>query len=300
MSNLIKNELIKIFKKKAIYIILFITLAFVILSNCLNKYFYGDSSFSYYSDGYVEYAREAITGLDPNRPNDTKMYIEYKTVLDVYDMMQEYDDNDWQIQIIASTVEAYITERNTYLYGAEKNEEQANKINEQIQELSNMLKNGDWRYFADEELKTAEEKVKTLEDEKNNTEDKQRLKELETEIKTAKIDLEVAKYRVDEDIKYGYDYMNTALENYKEQSYAVEQMNTSKEELTYQEKKEYNESVKEKEISKYIIENHVDIKKSDDVRGVLSNFFNMNFFVCAVFLKVVFQKKMIFMYILYF
>lgn len=275
MSNLIKNELIKIFKKKAIYIILFITLAFVILSNCLNKYFYSDSSFSYYSDGYVEYAREAITGLDPNRPNDTKMYIEYKTVLDVYDMMQEYDDNDWQIQIIASTVEAYITERNTYLYGAEKNEEQANKINEQIQELSNMLKNGDWRYFADEELKTAEEKVKTLEDEKNNTEDKQRLKELETEIKTAKIDLEVAKYRVDEDIKYGYDYMNTALENYKEQSYAVEQMNTSKEELTYQEKKEYNESVKEKEISKYIIENHVDIKKSDDVRGVLSNFFNV-------------------------
>ena len=113
MSNLIKNELIISFKKKAIYIILFITLAFVILSNCLNKYFYSDSSFSYYSDGYVEYAREAITGLDPNRPNDTKMYIEYKTVLDVYDMMQEYDDNDWQIQIIAS---------NKYLYGAEKNE----------------------------------------------------------------------------------------------------------------------------------------------------------------------------------
>ena len=45
--------------------------------------------------------------------------------------------------------------------------------------------------------------------------------------------------------------------------------------MILRQKKEYNESVKEKEISKYIIENHVDIKKSDDVRGVLSNFFNI-------------------------
>ena len=71
-------------------------------------------------ESYVEYAKEAIKGLDPNKASDTKMYIEYKTVLDVYDMMQEYPKEAWQIQIISSTVESYITERNTYLYGAEK------------------------------------------------------------------------------------------------------------------------------------------------------------------------------------
>ena len=274
MSNLIKNELTKIFKKKAIYIILFVTLAFVILSNFMYKYFYNSGSYSYYSESYVEYAREELSKLDPNKSSDTKMYIEYKTVLDVNDMMKEYSNDDWQIQIIGSTIESYITERNTYLYGAEKDEEQANKINEQIEDLKNRLKNDDWNYFAQEELKSAEEKLNKLEEEKAITEDKQRLEELETEIKTAKIDLDVAKYRIDENIKYGYDYMNTALNSYRENSYMIVQMDNSVEELTYQEKNEYNKSLEEIEISKYIVENHVDSEKIDDLRGVLSRFFS--------------------------
>ena len=174
MSNLVKNELTKIFKKKSIYIVLFVTFAFVILSNCMYKYFFNSGSYSYYSESYVEFAREEIKGLDPNKTSDAKMYIEYKTVLDVFDMMKEYDNDDWQIQIIASKIEPYVTEKNTYLYGAEKDENQANKINEQINELQGRLKNDDWKYFANEELQIAEEKVKVLEDEKNITEDKQR------------------------------------------------------------------------------------------------------------------------------
>lgn len=274
MSNLIKNELTKIFKKKAIYILLLVTLAFVILSNCIYKYFYNNTSYSYYSDSYVEFAKEAINGLDPNKPSDTKMYIEYKTVLDVSDMMKEYSNDAWQIQIIASTVESYINERNTYLYGAEKDENQANKINEQINELSERLKNDDWKYFANEELQNAEEKVKSLEEEKTSTDDKQRLEAIDSEIATAKIDLDVARYRVNENIKYGSDYMNTALANYQEQSYRITQIDNSKEELTYQEKKDYNDSLEQREISKYIIENHVDVNKANDLRGILSNFFN--------------------------
>ena len=156
MNNLIKNELTKIFKKKSIYIILFVTLAFVILSNCMYKYFYNNGSYSYYSEGYIEFAQKGLKELDPDKPSDTKMYIEYKTVLDVNDMMKQYDKDAWQIQIITSRIEPYVTERNTYLYGAEKNEAQANKINEQINELLEKLKNDDWKYFANEELKLAE------------------------------------------------------------------------------------------------------------------------------------------------
>ena len=246
MSSLIKNELTKIFKKKAIYIILFVTFAFVILSNLMYKYFYSDGSYSYYSESYVEFAKEGLQELDPEKPSDTKMYIEYKTVVDVSDMMKEFKEDSWQAQIIASTLESYVTERNTYLYGAEKNEE----------------------------LQTAEEKLKALEDEKNTTEDKQRLESLEGEIETAKIDLEVARYRVNEDIKYGSDYMNQALANFQEQSYRVEQTENSKEELSYEQEKEYKNSIKEREISRYIIENHVDVNKANDLRGVLSRFFN--------------------------
>ena len=274
MSSLVKNELTKVFKKKSIYIILFVTLVFVILSNCMYKYFYSDGNFSYYSESYVEFAKEGIKSLDPNKPSDTKMYIEYQTVLDVYEMMQEYESDAWQIQIISSRIEPYINERNTYLYGAERDENQANKINEQINELINRLKNDDWKYFANEELKTADEKVKALEEEKRSTDDKQRLESLESEIATAKIDLDVAKYRVDEDIKYGYDYMNTALTNYQEYGYTIVQMDNSNTELTYQEKKDYNQAIENKEISKYIIENHIDTEKANDLRGILSRFFS--------------------------
>ena len=274
MNNLIKNELTKIFKKKSIYIILFVTLAFVILSNCMYKYFYNDGNYSYYSDSYVEYAQKELKELDPDKPSDTKMYIEYKTVLDINEMMKQYDKEAWQIQIISSRIEPYVTERNTYLYGAEKNETQANKINEQINELLEKLKNDDWKYFAKEELKLAEEKVKTLEETIKSTVDKQELENLKIELANAKIDLEVAKYRIEEDIKYGYDYMNVAISNYQQYGYNIIQMDNSNIELTHQEKKDYNKAVENKEISKYIIENHVDVEKTDDLRGILSRFFN--------------------------
>ena len=75
-------------------------------------------------------------------------------------------------------------------------------------------------------------------------------------------------------IKYGYDYMNTALTNYQEYGYTIVQMDNSNAELTYQEKKDYNKAIENKEISKYIIENHVDTEKADDLRGILSRFFN--------------------------
>ena len=68
--------------------------------------------------------------------------------------------------------------------------------------------------------------------------------------------------------------MNTALTNYKECSYNATQIDNSNAELTYQEKKDYNESIETIEISKYIIENHVNVEKVNDLRGMLSNFFN--------------------------
>ena len=43
MNNLIKNELIKIFNKKSVYIILLITLAFMILNSVLSKIFSEDN-----------------------------------------------------------------------------------------------------------------------------------------------------------------------------------------------------------------------------------------------------------------
>ena len=274
MSNLVKNELIKIFKKKGIYITLLIILGFIVLTNCIYRYFYDNVSSYYYNDNYIEYAKQDIAKLDPNKPSDTAMYIDLKTQIEIYDLVKKYDKSAWQIEIIGSNIETYVKEKNTYLYGENKDEKKAKDIENKINEIMLKLDNDDWRYFANEELKRAEESIRDLEEQQKNTEDKQQLETLEDSIKLAKIDLEVAKYRVNQDIKYGHDYMNTALNRYQSESKNIIQMEKFKQNMQYSEKKEYNESLEKREISKYILDTKLDVNKENDIRGILENLFN--------------------------
>jgi len=273
LSSLIKNELTKIFKKKSIYITLLVVLAFVILTNCIYKFFFTRGSEYGYSDSYITYIKEDLAKLDPTNPSDTSMYIDLKSQLDTYELMQKYDEGAWQRQIIASQVATYVNEKNTYLYSAEKDEEKANEIENKINDTLQKLENDDWRYFANLDLEQANEKVELLEEQKANTQDRQQLEELEISIENAKIDKEVSKYRVDKDIKYGTDYLNEALTTYQNYAKNIIQMGNF-DNLEYEEKLEYNKSLEEKELSRYIIENKQDINKTNDTRGILKNFFS--------------------------
>lgn len=274
MSRLIKNELVKIFKKKNIYITLLVILAFVVLTNCIYKFFYVNNSNYEYSDNYIKYTKEELARLDPNKPSDTRMYIDLKTEVDVYDIINKYEKDAWQRSIVSSTLSAYLSEKNTYLYGENKDEDKVKEIDNKINEIIDRLNQDDWKYFAKTELEQAQSTLKELEETEKNTEDKQELELIKESIENAKIDEEVAKYRIDKDIKYGDDYRNTALEKYKNASKTIAQIEANVEQLEYNEKIEYNENIKEKEINKYIIENNVDAEKNSDTRGILKNFFS--------------------------
>lgn len=273
MSRLIKNELIKIFKKKSLYITMLVILAFVILTNCIYKFFYHDTNSYMYSDNYIQYAKEELAKLDPNKPSDTKMYIDLKTQVEVFDIVQRYEQDTWQREVLESQISTYVSEKNTYLYG-DKNPEKVKEMENKINQILEKLDQDDWRYFAQEELKQAEENLKNIEKQKANTQDKQELKVLEATIENAKIDQEVAKYRIDKDIQYGNDYRNEALRRYQDQAKSVVAMQNSEQELEYQEKQEYNKNIENREINQYIIENNVDINKANNLRGILKNFFN--------------------------
>ena len=273
MSSLIKNELTKIFKKKSIYITLFVVLAFVILTNCIYKFFFTTGNSYGYSDNYISYIKEELARLDPTKPSDTTMYIELKSQLETYELMQKYDEDAWQRQIIASQVAGDINEKNTYLYSSEKDEAKAQEIENNINDILQKLDSDDWKYFANLELEQADAKLKELEEQKANTQDKQLLEELEVSIENAKINKEVAEYRINQDIKYGTDYLNEALTSYQSYSLNLIQMGNV-DNLEYEDKLQYNESLEQKEISKYIIENKQDINKRNDTRGILKNFFS--------------------------
>lgn len=272
MNKLIKNELTKIFKKKNIYITLLVVLAFVVLTNCIYKFFYTSNNYAY-SDNYIQYTKEELAKLDPNKTSDIKMYIELKTQVDVYDLMNKYEKGAWQRDIVSTTLSTYLSEKNTYLYGENKDENKAKETENKINEMIERLNKDDWRYFANTELEETQKTLKELEDKKRETEDKQELEQIRASIESAKIDEEVSKYRIDKDIKYGNDYRNRALQTYQSGSKSVNSI-TNVDQLEYSEKTEYNQDVEKKEISKYIIENNQDIEKQNDVRGILKDFFS--------------------------
>lgn len=274
MSRLIKNELTKIFKKKSIYITLLVILAFVILTNCIYKFFYHSGSYHEYNDNYVQYLKEDLAKLDPNKPSDTKMYIDLKSELDIYEMKQKYEIGTWQRDVLSSQVSSYVSEKNTYLYGESKDTEKVAEIEKNINKILEKLEQDDWRYFAQEELNQAKTALTTLENQKANTQDKQELQSLEVAIKSANIDKEVAEIRVNKDIKYGEDFRNAALGIYQEEAKNVINIESNVRELKYEERQEYNQSIEKREINKYILENNVDINKQNDVRGILTSLFN--------------------------
>lgn len=274
MNRLIKNEITKIFKKKSIYITLFVILAFVILTNCIYKFFYHSGSYNEYSDNYIQYAKEELAKLDPNKPSDIKMYIEIKSTLDIYEMRKKYEENTWQRDILSTQISGYVNEKNTYLYGENKDSEKVKEIEEIIDKILKKLDEGDWKYFAEGDLEQANRALSTLEEQKANTEDKQELQSLEIAIKNAKIDQEVAQMRLNKDIIYGDDFRNRALNSYQNESKNVINMENSLQELEYKEKREYNTSLETREINRYILDNNVDINKTNDIRGILKSLFN--------------------------
>ena len=78
MGSLIKNELIKIFRKKSTYIVLIILALFVVLTNFIYKYMMSMINQGNYntSDQYIEYAREQLNNINPE--SDRENYIQLK------------------------------------------------------------------------------------------------------------------------------------------------------------------------------------------------------------------------------
>lgn len=279
MSRLIRNELIKILKKKSTYIILVITLVFAIFNNYMYKFQYKDYNKYSVSQRYIESIKEEIKQLDPNKASDMNLYIEYKTEIDTYELAKKYKDDSWQQYIVYSQVNGYIQESNTYRYGIDKNEKKAKEIEQKGKEILQKLNSDDWKYFAYQEKQNIEKSLADLEKQKNKTEDKIALKEIQENIEMKLNELEAVQYRIDKDIAYGNTYKNTAIESFISASQAIRNYENISE-PNFEDKQEYQEAKNEYEKSKYIIESGQDIEKIDNLRGgILDLFTNYELFI---------------------
>ena len=244
MSNLVKNELIKIFKKKTIYIAMLVIFLLLIFMNCMFKYANGGSEYDYYlyNENYINSLKADLETLNPEKPSDVTVYIDLLSEIQLSEMMEQHKDAEWKLAIINERIAPYITERNTYQYGAEKNEAQVEEINQEIDALLAKLDENDWKYFAREDLAKAEQQIEELNAQKEQTEDKAVLENIETELNNAQMEKEIAEIRLNKEIPYGTNYLNRAISDQAE--------------------------------SRYILETGRDIHNTNTLKGILENFYS--------------------------
>ena len=287
MGKLIKNELIKLFKKKSIYIALIVVLGFMIFSNVMSKNTSNILYNQYYYSGQtLTFLQEELEGLDPEKASDMEMYIDIKSQIELYELMGEYENGSWQQEIISENLSGYFKEKCMYEYGAKKDSQKAQEAQNKIDEIKQKLDSDDWKYFAQLELQQATEKLANIEEQIKNTEDKKALLSLNQEKENALIDKTIAEYRINKNIKYGQDYLNQALDDYKYSAQQILRYENSEKELTYDEKKAYNSTIEIRESSKYMIENKVDLNKMNLNKNLEYFFDNYGIFAIAIIIMI--------------
>lgn len=256
MSNLIKNEITKVLRKKGIYIMLIIIIAYVVLSNFLYKYFYNKTSISdEYSEENISILKDEMQSLDTNLSSDLEIYVSDKTTIDTYELLKKYDKNSWQYEIIKENGTDYISQINQCKYIL-KNENALKTVQNQYDEFLKKLDKNNWRTFAEEELAMLKQTTKdqTEIDKSDNSQD---------------IQIEALEMRLKYNIEYGNNYKNKALSNYVQNSLMVADLENNNNNKTYEEKQQYQEAKAEQAKSKYAIENDKDIYSENNLRSML-------------------------------
>jgi len=227
LISLIKNELTKIFHKKAIYVIAIIAIGFMILNLVLTKYF--ESNVQKYSSNDVEFYTDLLNELDKNDPYYKEQYISMKTQLETAKLLQKYDFNSWQWQVVSSNSDKYIYPM-IEAEGTENYEKAKNEYDSFVEKLNS----GDWRTFVQAELDDVNEQIKTFE--------KQKLEGNNPNIDLQLLDINVKKqaleWRLEKDIPYGDSNKSQILTRWEESKKELEMLREQEKTkpLTYEEK----------------------------------------------------------------
>lgn len=275
MSNLIKNELTKIFKKKSIYIVLVIVLGFMIFISCMNKFF---SNGSYDQTQYESYLKQSLGSINPSDPKLVDEYISVKSQLEAIELQKKYDIDSWQRVAIDMYVSTDIFQMNQYKYGSLTDDTKFKEAENKYLEKVKRLDNGQWKLFVEDEIKDIDSQMKEQEDVLKEATSSTK-PEVLRQIESLKIQRQVAKWRIDKDIPFGSNYKNQALSNYQHYAVTVYSLENT-ENLRYSDKLEYQQAKRFVENTRYDIENNKETGRSDNAFGELTGLFsNMGMFI---------------------
>lgn len=282
MTNLIKNELYKVFKRKSIYILLSIMLCIITLNTFLTKKYSIEDPVSTSADQKYELQelKKTIDSYDKNSPGEKEEYYNALSNIELYELTDKYKE-PWKKILIRENLRNIIHSMNNAKY-IEKDIEAYNEYKKEYDKFLKELDSNSWKYFVNKEIKITTDEIASLEKEREKAKNKELYN---SRIKEEKNKLEKLKLRLEKDIPYDNNYLNTALEDYKQAPQTYKEFkesiikNTSefniKEE--YQIKRQYIEYMKNNANNKYIIDNKVDINSPKTTRNLLINTLSDNF-----------------------
>lgn len=281
MISLIQNELKKIFKKKSLLITLLVTLAFIILTNVIYKLDFGNSYYDYIEEE-ISFYGEQLKTLDPEKDKD--MYAQYKTEIEVYQLVKKYDEKSWQAKIIQSEMRSCISNINYFTY-QEKSDSGLKIAKAKYNEYIKRLDTDDWRYFAEEEVKEKNTEIDELKAMQEKTTNKLEIKELQSQIRGYEISRQIATWRLEKDIPYGNDYKNNCLNSYMVAMEDIRSYDFGETEKNYNSKKQYYKAQETAAINKYDIENETTVGDTSSAKGILlSTFDEYEIFLIVMFM----------------
>lgn len=282
MTNLIKNELYKVFKRKSIYILLSIMLCIITLNTFLTKKYSIEDPVSTSADQKYELQelKRTIDSYDKNSPGEKEEYYNTLSNIELYELTDKYKE-PWKKILIRENLRNIIHSMNNVKY-IEKDIEAYNEYKKEYDKFLKELDSNSWKYFANKEIKITTDEIASLEKEREKAKNKELYN---SRIKEEKNKLEKLKLRLEKDIPYDNNYLNIALEGYNPTPQTYKEFkesiikNTSefniKEE--YQIKRQYIEYMKNNANNKYIIDNKVDINSPKTTRNLLINTLSDNF-----------------------
>ena len=247
MFNLIRSELKKITKKKVIYIMFFVTLAFMILINIVGKKFQS-TSYVIYDDQSMNYYKEQLT--PELEESDPDYYADCKSMYDSYELAKKYDEDSWQRQIISQRIQPLL--KIMYL---EKSGETYNNARTKYDKDVEALEKNDWKYFVYQDLDETNLQILMTDESASN------------QLESLKDTKQALEWRLEKNISYDNSDLNSYLQCWLNARVSIRQYKDNKN-PSQTEKVYYQQDVATEAIARYAIENGID--------GTISNQGNSN------------------------
>ena len=271
MIKLVGNELKKIFKKKTIYILIIITLGYILLSNIMIKATDNKYSYYYYYEGDVQFYESMISKLNPNNSAELDEYIQYKNILKLGELTKKYGNNTWQAYVINNILSPYINTMISYEYANAISNQEYNEAKQYYDNAIQKMEVNDWKYFVNEDLEkinnSLEEQYKLKEKETN----KQAIASIEDTIYNLELQKQIDEWRIEKNISYAPSFLNNALESYYSAQSSLREFSENDKEDSY-ELAQYNNLLEEANLNKYYIENNLSLDSNN--REIFLNLFS--------------------------